>query len=157
VLVHHEEPAQATTRADESCCVSQDIYEDSGNEKKVLHLLCIGLNHNELPLFSFDNEPWSRLPKTSVVRPQNSHLVKEVSRRAELYNITPVPRPHNWTRGQSMEWLQQNPVCGGADVEFLTNEVLRLCIVLERQITDIVPTTGAGGSGQSWQGAIPYL
>jgi hypothetical protein len=45
VLVHHEEPGQATTRADESRCVSQDIYEDSGNEKKVLYLLCIGLNH----------------------------------------------------------------------------------------------------------------
>jgi hypothetical protein len=95
VLVHHEEPGQATTRADESRCVSQDIYEDSGNKKKVLYLLCIGLNHNELPLFSFDDEPWSLLPKTSIVCPQNSHLVKEASRRAELYNITPVPRPQS--------------------------------------------------------------
>ena len=137
--------------------MSQDIYEDSGNKKKVLYLLCIGLNHNELPLFSFDDEPWSLLPKTSIVCPQNSHLVKEASRRAELYNITPVPRPRSWTRAQSMEWLQQNPVRGGADVEFLTNTVLRLYIVLERQITDIVPTTGVGGSWQSRQGAILYL
>jgi hypothetical protein len=152
MLVHHEKPGQASTQADESRCVSQDIvYEDSGNKKKVLYLLCIGLNRNKLPLFSFDDEqPWSRLPKTSVVRPQNSHLVQEVSRRAELYNITPVPRPRSWTCAQSMEWLQQNPVRGGSDVEFLTNEVLRLCIVLERQITGIVPTTGVGGSGRSW-------
>jgi hypothetical protein len=119
--------------------------------------LCIGLNHNELPLFSFNDEPWSRLPKTSVVRPQNSHLVKEVSRRAELYNISPVPQPSNWNRAKSMRWLEQNPVCGEADVEFLTNEVLRLRAVLERQITETVSTSGVSGSGRSWRGAIPYL
>jgi hypothetical protein len=45
---------------------SQDIYIESGNDKKVLCLQCIGLNHpgntNE-PLFLFEMEPWSLLPK----------------------------------------------------------------------------------------------
>jgi hypothetical protein len=53
-------------------CLSQEVYVDSGNSKKVLHLLCIGLtadNNNNAPLFSFDREPWSALGKTSVVRP----------------------------------------------------------------------------------------
>jgi hypothetical protein len=41
-------------------CLSQEVYVDSGNIKKVLHLLCIGLtadNNNNAPLFSFDWEP----------------------------------------------------------------------------------------------------
>jgi hypothetical protein len=39
VLVHHEEPGQATTRADESHCVSQDIYEDSGKKEGAVSIV----------------------------------------------------------------------------------------------------------------------
>jgi hypothetical protein len=51
---------------DENVCVSEQHYVDSGNEKKVLYLLCIGLNCNggNQPLFSFEREPWSLLSKT---------------------------------------------------------------------------------------------
>ena len=75
------------------------MYIDSGNEKKVLYLLCIGLtaplNNDDdsgtsdgsaenKPLFCFDDEPWSLLPKTAVPRPQNRDYVPEIIRRATL-------------------------------------------------------------------------
>ncbi len=48
---------------------SQAVYIDSGDKKKVLSLLCIGLNRNNsihqqaVALFSFETEPWSLLPR----------------------------------------------------------------------------------------------
>jgi hypothetical protein len=80
-----EEGPETTATQGEALCQCQQVYEGSGNEKKVLYLMCIGLNHNGLPLFSFENEPWSQLPKTSLVRPKNTDYGKEVSRRAILY------------------------------------------------------------------------
>jgi len=53
-------------------CLSQEVYVDSGNSKKVLHLLCIGLtadNNDNEPLFLFDQEPWSVLAKILDVHP----------------------------------------------------------------------------------------
>jgi hypothetical protein len=110
----------------------QQVYEDSGNDKKVLFLMCIGLNHNDAPLFSFDMLPWSKLPKSSLVRPKNTDFGIEIDRRAKVYNILPIPRPRNWSRKSTMEWLQVNPVRDPRDIEFLTKEVLRLHDILER-------------------------
>ena len=63
---------------------SQQIYIESGNNKKVLFLLCIGLNDdNDVPVFMFENEPWSRLPKNSSMWPKNTDLVNEITRRGE--------------------------------------------------------------------------
>ena len=54
------------TSDDANLCCSQQIYIEFGNDKKVLFLLCIGLNDdNDVPMFTFENEPWSRLPKNS--------------------------------------------------------------------------------------------
>ncbi len=81
--------------------------------KNVLYLLCIGLNYNcgNEPLFSFEREPWSLLSKTSFPRPKNTDFVKEIGRRASLFNIAPVPRPaSNSTRGQILDRLERNPV-----------------------------------------------
>ena len=57
-------------------CLSNQLYVNSGNDKKVLYLLCIGLTDNSgtAPLFSFEQEPWSRLPKPSL-RPRNIDYV----------------------------------------------------------------------------------
>ncbi len=41
---------------------SKQIYVDSGNDKKALFLLSIGLRFNNEPLLSVDKEPWSTLP-----------------------------------------------------------------------------------------------
>ena len=156
-------PALLSAAGGENFCVSEQVYVDSGNEKKVLYLLCIGLTINEQPLFSLDSEPWSILPKTSFVRPKNTDYVREITRRARLFNIAQIPRPSNWTRGRTLEWLQQNPVRELADIDFLTNEVTRVQEVLRRAAQQQVPqqgessTTTTSGGGRNWRGSVPYL
>ena len=84
----------------EFSCDSHQIYVNSGNQKKVLFLLSLGLCLSETddsPLFSFENEPWSRLPKTEM-RPVNVEFAKEIVRRARLLRVLPMPRPLNWPK-----------------------------------------------------------
>ncbi|KAI2491806.1 hypothetical protein MHU86_22745 [Fragilaria crotonensis] len=138
-------------------CRCQQIYVESGNDKKTLFLLCIGLNviDGDTPLLSVENEPWSRLPKSSF-RPKNTDFVKEIARRAKLYNVLPVPRPSNWKRPQIIEWLEQNPIRGNNCIEFLVSEVAKLKDILVRiqqQQTDL----SAGAGGAKWRGTVPYL
>ena len=151
----------------ENCFVSEQVYIDSENEKKILFLLCIGLREhdNKQPLFPLESEPWSLLPKTSFLRPKNSDYVNEITRRARLFNIVPIPRPSNWTRGQTLEWLEQNPVCEVNDIEFLSNEVARLQDVLSRAQQQHDGENGTAssrravgsGGGRNWGGPVPYL
>jgi hypothetical protein len=158
---------------DNYCCMSEQVYVECGNEKKVLYLLCVGLmyrnnNNEERPLFSFKEEPWSLLPKNSHVRPKNTEYILEIGRRVHLFNIVPEPRPSNWTRVQILEWLEHNPIRNVADIEFLTNEVLRLRDLLiraQRQqgtsndsgTTSCAAGSGGGRSGRNWRGIVPYL
>jgi hypothetical protein len=144
-----------------------DIYIQSGNDKKVLHLLSIGLTDNnnnskEEPLFSLDQEPWLKLPKSSIIRPRNNDYVHEIARRANLFHIIPAPRPKNWTRAQTLEWLERNAISNEADVAFLRNEVRRLRRVFERQMQEqqeslVVGSGGSGSNNGSWRGSVPYL
>jgi hypothetical protein len=142
--------------------VSKQVYVESGNEKKVLYLLCIGLihrnnnNNEEQPLFSFKEEPWSLLPKNSHVRPKNTEYMLEITRRAQLFNIVPEPRPSNWTRVQILEWLEHNPIRNDADIEFLTKEVLRLRDLLVR-VRQQQQEGNESGRGRNWRGIVPYL
>ena len=46
---------------------------------RILFLMCIGYNHNGLPLFSFDNKPWSLLSKSLLVCPKNTDIGKKVA------------------------------------------------------------------------------
>ena len=77
---------------EDGTCVSQQVYIDSGNEKRVLYLLSVGLSgpsgadndddsssgvEKDQPLISFDDEPWSLLPQ-SVMRPQSKDYVAEI-------------------------------------------------------------------------------
>jgi hypothetical protein len=144
---------------DVGSCQSKQVYIDSGNDKKVLFLLSIGLRFNNEPLLSVDKEPWSTLPKT-VLRPRNNDFINEVLRRAKDMNMNPLPRPSNWNRLQTMEWLERNPFTTDADVEFLTNEVLRLRNVLLRKAREQdeqqQASAGRGGRGH-WRGCVPYL
>jgi hypothetical protein len=161
-----EKETVETGSTSEELCLSNRLYIDSGNDKKVLYLLCIGLTDSSgiSPLFSFEQEPWSRLPKTSL-RPRNIDYVREIARRASLFDINPPPRASNWTRIQINDWLERNPVRENADVDFLGNEVKRLHGVLvraqeqARRMDAMNNTThgrGAAG-GQKWRGIVPYL
>jgi hypothetical protein len=151
---------------DSYICVSEQVYVESGNEKKVLYLMCLGLTHRtnndseEQPLFSFEQQPWSMLPKNSLLRPKNSDFVHEITRRTHLFNIVPVPRPSNWSRAQIMEWLERNPIQNVADKEFLTNEVFRLrdLFIRAQQHQQEHENSGVlGGGGRNWRGNVPYL
>jgi hypothetical protein len=91
----------------EFSCDSQQVYENSGNQKKVLFLLCLGLCLSETdgsPLFSFENEPWPRSPKTEMRR-VNVDFGKEIVQRARLLCIHPTPQALNWPKAQKIEWL----------------------------------------------------
>ena len=89
-----------------SCTSCEQLYKDCGNKKKVLYLMSIGLNGDNWPLFSLEEELWSLLPKNAL-RPKNNEYVKEITRQStKLYDIQPIPRPSNWTRQQIMEWLE---------------------------------------------------
>ena len=173
---------------EDGTCVSQQVYIDSGNEKKVLYLLYVGLNgpsgadndddsssgvEKDKPLFSFDDEPWSLLPK-SVMRPQSKDFVTEIVRRASLFAISPLPCPVNWPRTRQIEWLESHPIKDQADITFLTAETLRLKQMLLRRALEqqVLPSdlAGAGGGGSdvsgggstrgggsNWRGIVPYL
>jgi hypothetical protein len=64
-----------------------------------------------------------------------------------------------------MEWLKRNPVRNTADIEFLTNEILRLEDILKRstqgcsEVHVPVELHGCGTIGKRghWQGSVPYL
>jgi hypothetical protein len=133
-----------------------------------LYVLCIGLKNrhdNEQPLFPKESEPWSLLPpKTSFLRPKNTDYVHAITRNARFFNIAPILRPSNWTRGQTLEWLALNPVSEVDDIEFLTNEVARLQDVARRaqqqqhgeNVVTSSRSAGSGG-GRNWRGPVPYL
>jgi hypothetical protein len=147
--------------------MSEQAYVDSGNQKKILYLLCIGMttanDNGNAPLFSFDEEPWLSLPKTDF-RPRNNDFIREVLRRASALKVDPMPRPSNWTRVQNIEWLERYPIACEEDVTFLNSEVLRVREkslrknqeILEQQQNAVI---GGGniGRGGNWRGCVPYL
>jgi hypothetical protein len=101
--------AEGMIPSEEGSSLCQQLYIESGNDKKVLFLLSIGLmNQNNEPLFSCEREPWSLLPK-NFLRPRSKEYENEIVRHANLFSIMPVPRPSNWTRAKTMEWLERNP------------------------------------------------
>jgi hypothetical protein len=165
-----EEACEETAGSTSELCISNQVYVDSGNDKKVLYLLCLGLTDNDsgdgAPLFSLDEEPWARLPRQSF-RPKNTDYVREISRRAHLYNVIPVPRPSHWTRVQIMDWFAHYPVKEEEDKDFLRSEVMRLREVLvraheqerqERRNNMInTPVNGDRRGGRNWRGIVPYL
>jgi hypothetical protein len=127
--------------------------------------MCIGLQCNDVLLFSFETVPLSLLPKTSL-RPKNTVICEDIVRRATLFNISPIPRPRNWTWQQTIEWLQQNPVNDNGDIDFLANEVARLRDVLVRvqqhqetcdELAATSTTTPPTNVGGRWCGSLPYL
>jgi hypothetical protein len=122
----------------EFSCALQQAYVTSGNQKEILFLLCLGLclsDTDDTPLFSFQTEPWSPLPKTEMW-PVNPDYAKEVVRRSRVLHRRSMPCPLNWPKSQKIEWLQANPLQDNIDILFLRSEVLRLKDILERLLTE---------------------
>jgi hypothetical protein len=154
--------------------VCQALYVDSGNDKTVLCVLAIGLKTNDdTPLFAVNEEPWCSLTKQQFRSPQNTDLVKEIRRRAKLVSRNSVsatlPKPANWTKSKSFEWLESNPVSEAADVEFLTTEVLRVrevykAMIEEKERRRVGESSAVGTDasnarvgGGAWRGNVPYM
>jgi hypothetical protein len=138
-----------------SISVSEQLYIDSGNRKKVLYLLCIGLGHNGVPLISLEEPPWSSLKKT-LISPKNSEIVSEVLRWSSLFQSTPKPRAQKWNRNVCIEWLKQNPLKDPEDLTFLQQSVEKLREVLlnAQQHENNISQYENGGA---WRGGVPYL
>ena len=135
-------------------CGSEKVHVRSGNKKTVLYLLCIGLQavDNSESLLCLGREPRSLLPK-GTVHPKSIDYEKEIVQRAELFRMSPVPRPRNWNKGQRIEWLVRYPTVVAADIEFLENEAMRLTDVWNRQVTE--GSRRGGGCGGNWHDAVP--
>ena len=155
-----------STTSDEFSSASEQVYVNSGNQKKVLYILCCGLllsdTHKDTPLFSLDTEPWSLMPKTDVPRPVNADFAKEVVRRAEILRMHPTPRPLNWPKTQKIEWLEANPIQDNNDILFLRDEVSRVkhimeqSLAMEQQQRELLGLSGVSRGG-NWRGNVPYL
>ena len=167
-------------------CLSQEVYIDSVNEKKVLYLLSVGLSGPsgddddddssssggaevyKSALFSFDDESWSLLPKTEM-RPQSKDYVTKIVRRATLFAISPLPCPVNWPMTRQIEWLHSHPIKDQANIPSLTAKITRLKQMLLRreQEQQVLPSDLAGGAdvsisgntrgGSNCHGIVPYL
>jgi hypothetical protein len=74
----------------------------------------------------------------------------------KLYSAVPLPQAQNWNRVQTMmAWLHQNSIRNHADIEFLTNEVLRVEDVLIKKARE-QQEMSAGEHGH-WRGSVPSL
>ena len=156
-----EEQQHGTLRVEDGTVARcQQIYHDSGNDKKTLYLLCIGLkdvsNGGTTPLLSHEDAPWSSLPKTSL-RPKNTDYGTEIARRANLYNVLPVPRPANWKRPQIIEWLERYPIRESTCIAFLNGEVEKLRGILIRAQQQEADLSSASRVRTNWRGTVPYL
>ena len=113
---------------DQDVCWSERNYQDSRNEKKVLYLMCTGLNNdNGSPLLFWVLIIGLCFQYLHFVLKNNDYL-KEIARRSNDYNTQPIPRPRDWTRQQIIELLDQNPNCEPpTDIAFLNKEMQRVC------------------------------
>jgi hypothetical protein len=138
----------------------QQKYVNSGNDKKILLLMCIGLTSDDnQPLFSFDDQPWSLQPK-KLIKPNNNDFVQEIICRANVNKMVQIPRPNHWPRSQILEWLTTNPISDTCDVQFLVNELNRVHdVLLEAAEHDKESASANNGSsaGKQWRGNVPYL
>ena len=74
------------TREVQQYCECQQIYLEAKNSKKTLHVLAIAqyMDNDGAHLFSFDDKPWSTLPKTSMGL-QNCEYLQEIPVCIEIY------------------------------------------------------------------------
>ena len=152
-----EEEVEHGTASQRKCSECKQVYVEAGqNSKKALYLLAIGtLDNNGNHLFSFNNEPWSELPKTTM-RPLNNEYLEEINRRAALFNIIPRPHADNWKRSRIMQcWLHDNPVRESDCKAFLVAEVTKLRDTLDRMNKQAAESAELGTA--NWRGSIPYL
>jgi hypothetical protein len=135
---------------EEDAGAAKEHYINSGNNKKILAVLAVGLQkENGAPLFDFDSPPWNS-QKKGELKPARSDLQSEIERRAKEKQLSPSPRPKNWNIEQCHKWLCSNPIDEEKDVKFIKLGVARLEALL------LSPQDDTQTSGSQWRGHLPY-
>ena len=90
---------------DDRRSTAQKVYEDNQNSKKQLLLLCVGLEHEGVPLFDLKLAPWTALNKLNTkvdAKPSRLEYCGEVDRRAAIMDKTKMPKTANWAVPRSI-------------------------------------------------------
>jgi len=129
-------PIPMESQPNETINLAETLFLESGHSRQVLFCLCVGLTSGEeegstTPLLDVDEQPWKSLPRTDV-KPTREALAREVARRAAIQEITPLPRPKNWSKDRSLRWLNSNPISDKSSIEFLKKTVSNLKESLEQ-------------------------
>ncbi len=84
------------------------VYVNNNQDKAVLAVLCIGLNHfNGNLLLALANETWNAQP-ADVWKPLR--YIAEVKRWEEIFNIRPHPKPDYWKMERLTSWVLDRPI-----------------------------------------------
>ena len=139
-------------------CSAQEHYVINANSKKLLYLMCIGLNNDGgTALFDISEPPFTKLKKRAV-KPKRDEYAAEVIRRANIifnHNKAEIPKAANWGTTKSTEWLLTNPIADEDSISFLKREVQKLRNIAANALSESDEAEFAGGG--PWRGNVPYL
>ncbi len=141
-------------------CVSEQGYVDSGNETKVLFLMCIGVmyrnNNNE-------EQPLSLLPKNSQVCPKNLEYILEVTGvpiRLTLsqYLVQVTGQGFKYWSGSTTIWLEmlRTSIFWQWRIEALRSSY-QVKVPTSKVLTVGLQPSGGQGGWRNWRGIVPYL
>jgi hypothetical protein len=146
---------------DAANATAERVYFESGNSKKQLYLMCLGVKDDGVSIFDLEEELWKKSSKRREIKPVRSEYAREVLRRSEILITEKTKRPKatNWPIQRSLEWLEANPIQDEVDVLFLKGQVSRIKdVITQRQQEEAQEQLQEQGiNGMSWRGALPYL
>lgn len=162
LLNDHSLPTQqgmGSEEADEATILlsAQQLYINSGNDKKLLCVLSAGLTITDVsedPLFDCTLPPWDGARKKDV-KPSKDDLKTEVERRAKAMTPRTHPKPKYWSVQQCWNWLNDRPLSSVADITFLRTEVARQRQILLDMQQERASLADVAGS--NWVGNVPHL
>jgi hypothetical protein len=118
---------------DAANATAKRVYFESGNSKKQLYLMCLGVKDDGVSIFDLEEELWKKSSKRWEIKPVRLEYAREVLRHSEILITEKTKRPKatNWPIQRSLEWLEANPIQDEADVLFLKGEVSRIKDIIQ--------------------------
>ena len=160
-----EAPPEASKALPEVCC-TEKVWKEHNSTYESLFVLCLGqlkanASNNDkptAPLLDVSSYPWNSL-KGKCFKPANKHLIKEIERRVEQFELKPKPRPNQWPSSRLLKWLNEHPIKGDVDCKFLAETVQKKEALIRAAANETTreTTTEEVAVGKSWNGDIPYL
>jgi len=143
-----------TQPPEEGVSASESYYIETGNSKKTLVLLAVGLkSESGDPLINLDASPWNKRGIKTTVKPSRSQYQSEVDRRAKLIRVDRTPRTNGWSIPNCVKWLEKYPIAEEADVTFIRTETKRFVDLTVAQANEEEEIQ----EGRAWRGNIPHL